>query len=413
MKSRLTLVLLLAQFAHAQPAKPGHWVATWGTAQLLVRPLPPATPPATPPAKQAPAAQGFTNQTVRMIVRTSIGGQRLRIKVENAFNSAPVTIGAAHIALRAKDSEIVAASDRALTFNGKPGCILSPGVVRLSDPVDLKVAPLTDLAVSLYFPGETGPPTSHGTGLHTTYISREGDFTGQPAIADAATTLSYYYLAAVDVEAPAGAAALVTFGDSITDGTASTPNSDHNWPSLLAARLAKNKKTASVGVANMGIGGNRVLYDGSGASALARLDRDVLSQSGVKWVMLLEGINDIGRVGTNTPEAPTADGLIAAYKQLIEIAHTHGIAVIGCTLTPYEGAGYSREPGEAVRQAVNTFIRTGGAFDAVVDFEAATRDSGNPKRFRAAFDPGDHLHPNDAGYQAMADAVDLAIFTRK
>jgi lysophospholipase L1-like esterase len=402
MKSRLTLVLLLAQFAHAQPAKPGHWVATWGTAQLLVRPLPPATPPATPPAKQAPAAQGFTNQTVRMVVRTSIGGQRLRIKVENAFNSAPVTIGAAHIALRAKDSEIVAASDRALTFNGKPGCILSPGVVRLSDPV-----------VSLYFPGETGPPTSHGTGLHTTYISREGDFTGQPAIADAATTLSYYYLAAVDVEAPAGAAALVTFGDSITDGTASTPNSDHNWPSLLAARLAKNKKTASVGVANMGIGGNRVLYDGSGASALARLDRDVLSQSGVKWVMLLEGINDIGRVGTNTPEAPTADGLIAAYKQLIEIAHTHGIAVIGCTLTPYEGAGYSREPGEAVRQAVNTFIRTGGAFDAVVDFEAATRDSGNPKRFRAAFDPGDHLHPNDAGYQAMADAVDLAIFTRK
>ena len=413
MKSRLTLVLLLAQFAHAQPAKPGHWVATWGTAQLLVRPLPPATPPATPPAKQAPAAQGFTNQTVRMVVRTSIGGQRLRIKVENAFNSAPVTIGAAHIALRAKDSEIVAASDRALTFNGKPGCILSPGVVRLSDPVDLKVAPLTDLAVSLYFPGETGPPTSHGTGLHTTYISREGDFTGQPAIADAATTLSYYYLAAVDVEAPAGAAALVTFGDSITDGTASTPNSDHNWPSLLAARLAKNKKTASVGVANMGIGGNRVLYDGSGASALARLDRDVLSQSGVKWVMLLEGINDIGRVGTNTPEAPTADDLIAAYKQLIEIAHTHGIAVIGCTLTPYEGAGYSREPGEAVRQAVNTFIRTGGAFDAVVDFEAATRDSGNPKRFRAAFDPGDHLHPNDAGYQAMADAVDLAIFTRK
>jgi lysophospholipase L1-like esterase len=348
-----------------------------------------------------------------MIVRTSIGGQRLRIKVENAFNSAPVTIGAAHIALRAKDSEIVAASDRALTFNGKPGCILSPGVVRLSDPVDLKVAPLTDLAVSLYFPGETGPPTSHGTGLHTTYISREGDFTGQPAIADAATTLSYYYLAAVDVEAPAAAAALVTFGDSITDGTASTPNSDHNWPSLLAARLAKNKKTASVGVANMGIGGNRVLYDGSGASALARLDRDVLSQSGVKWVMLLEGINDIGRVGTNTPEAPTADDLIAAYKQLIEIAHTHGIAVIGCTLTPYEGAGYSREPGEAVRQAVNTFIRTGGAFDAVVDFEAATRDSGNPKRFRAAFDPGDHLHPNDAGYQAMADAVDLAIFTRK
>jgi lysophospholipase L1-like esterase len=195
----------------------------------------------------------------------------------------------------------------------------------------------------------------------------------------------------------------------------SSANSNHTWPALLAARLAHNKKTAMIGVANMGIGGNRVLYDGAGASALARFDRDVLSQSGVKWVMLLEAINDIGRLSSPSPspEAPTADDLIAAYRQFIELAHTHGIKVIGCTLTPYEGAGYSREPGEAVREAVNTFIRTGGAFDAVVDFEAATRDSANPKRFRAAFDPGDHLHPNDAGYQAMADAVDLSIFTRK
>jgi len=418
MKLRLTLVLLLAQFAApAQKAKTDHWVATWGTAQLLVRPQPPATAATAPaaPAKQAPGAAAFHNQTIRMVLRTSIGGERLRIKVANAFGSAPVEIGAAHLALHGKDSEIVAGSDRALTFNGKPGCTLSPGVVRLSDPVDLKVAALTDLAVSLYFPGETGPPTSHGTGLHTTYVSKEGDFTGQPAIADATTRTSYYWLAAVDVEAPADAATVVTFGDSITDGTASTPNSDRNWPSQLAARLAHNKKTALIGVANMGIGGNRVLYDGTGSSALARFDRDVLSQSGVKWVMLLEGINDIGRIGTPTPspEAPTADDLIAAYRQMIEIAHTHGIKVIGCTLTPYEGAGYSREPGEAVREAVNTFIRTGGAFDATVDFEAATRDSANPKRFRADFDPGDHLHPNDAGYQAMADAVDLSIFSRK
>jgi lysophospholipase L1-like esterase len=417
MKLRLTLVLLLGQFASqalpAQTARTDHWVATWGTAQLLVRPQPPATPPAAAPAQQTPGARGFNNQTVRMVVRSSIGGRRLRIKVANAFGSAPVAIGAAHIALRAQDSGIVLGSDRALTFNGKPGCTLSPGVVRLSDPVDLNLPPLTDMAVSLFFPGETGPPTTHATGLHTAYISKEGDFTGQPAIADAATTLSYYWLAGVDVLTPADAALLVTFGDSITDGTASTPNGNHNWPSLLASRLAKNKKTAMVGVANMGIGGNRVLYDGTGASALARFDRDVLSQSGVKWVMLLEGINDIGRVGTPTPEAPTADDLIAAYRQIVERAHTHGIKVIGCTLTPYEGAGYSREPGEAIREAVNTFIRTGGAFDAVVDFEAATRDPANPKRFRAAFDPGDHLHPNDAGYQAMADAVDLSIFTRK
>jgi len=411
MKSRLTLILLLAPFASQAQPKTGHWVATWGTAEALVRTQPPANPPAQPPA----GAAGFKNQTVRMVVRTSIGGEHLRIKVENAFGAPPVTLGAAHIALRAKDSEIVAGSDRALTFSGKPGCILPSGVERVSDPVDLKVPALTDLAVSLYFPGETGPPTNHGTGLHTTYISKEGDSTGQPAIADATTTLAYYYLAAVDVEAPADAAALVTFGDSITDGTASTPNANHSWPALLAVRLAHDKRTAAIGVANMGISGNRVLYDGSGASALARFDRDVLSQSGVKWVMLMEGINDIGRVNapTPTPEAPTPDDLIAAYRQFIELAHTHGIKVIGCTLTPYEGAGYSREAGEAVRQAVNTFIRTGGAFDAVVDFEAATRDSANPKRFRAAFDPGDHLHPNDAGYQAMADAVDLSIFTRK
>jgi lysophospholipase L1-like esterase len=410
MRLRLTTILMLAQFAMQAQPKTEHWVATWGTAETLVRPQPPANPP----AQSAPGAAGFKNQTVRMVVRTSIGGQRVRIKMENAFGNPPVTIGSAHIALRAKDSAIVAGSDRALTFNGKPGFILSPGVVRVSDPVELKAPALSDLAVSLYFPGETGPPTNHGTGLHTTYVSGEGDFTGQAAIADTAlTTLSYYYLAAVDVEAPADAAALVTFGDSITDGTRSTPDTDHSWPALLAARLANDKKTNMIGVANMGISGNRMLYDGSGASALARFDRDVLSQSGVKWVMLLEGINDIGRVGTPTPEAPTADDLIAAYRQFIEMAHTHGIKAIGCTLTPYGGAGYSREPGEAVRDAVNTFIRTGGAFDAVVDFEAATRDSADPKRIRAAFDPGDHLHPNDAGYQAMANAVDLAIFTRK
>ncbi len=163
----------------------------------------------------------------------------------------------------------------------------------------------------------------------------------------------------------------------------------------------------------MGISGNRVLYDGAGASALARFDRDVLSQSGVKWVMLLEGINDIGRVGTPSPEAPTAEDLIAAYRQFVELAHTHGIKAIGCTVTPYEGAGYSREPGEAVREAVNNFIRTGGLFDAVVDFDAATRDPEHPKQFRAGFNDGDHLHPNDAGYQAMAGAIDLSVFGLK
>jgi lysophospholipase L1-like esterase len=201
----------------------------------------------------------------------------------------------------------------------------------------------------------------------------------------------------------------VTFGDSITDGARSTNETNHSWPALLAARLAANKQTAHIGVANLGIGGNRVLRDGAGASALARFDRDVLSQPGVKWVTLMEGINDIGREATVPAEAVTADEIIGAYKQFIGQAHAHGIKVIGCTLTPYEGAGYSRENGEAMRVALNAWIRTSGAFDAVVDFEAATRDPANPKRLRADFDPGDHLHPNDAGYQAMADAFDLKI----
>ncbi len=400
-------------------------MATWATAQALVRPSAPVRPPgaAAAPAANMPAgpattpqaigAHGFNNQTVRMIVRTSIAGKRLRVRLTNAFGSMPVAVGAAHLAIRAKESGIVPDSDRKLSFNGKPGCTLGPGVVLTSDPVELTVAPVTELAVSLYFPGETGPPTTHSTALHNTYISKEGDVTAQAAIAEPVITQSYYWLAGVDAVAAPDAATLVTLGDSITDGARSTSETNHSWPALLAARLAANKDTAKIGVANMGIGGNRVLRDGSGASALARFDRDVLSQPGVKWVTLMEGINDIGREATVPAEAVTADELIGAYKQLIAQAHEHGVQVIGCTLTPYEGAGYYRENGEATRAALNSWIRTSGAFDAVVDFEAATRDAADAKRLRAEFDPGDHLHPNDAGYQAMADAFDLGIFTGK
>jgi len=411
------MVLILAQlccavFLHAQPPSKERWVATWTTAQLLARDQPAPQSAAAPPRPQPAGARGFTNQTVRMIVRTSIGGRRFRVKLASAFGSAPVAVGAAHIAIRAKESEIAPGTDRALSFNGKPFCAIGPGMVILSDPVELNAPPLADLAVSLYFPGETGPPTTHATGLHTTYVA-DGDLTDQTALPAGATAQSYYWLAGVDVAAPADASLIVAFGDSITDGARSTPDSNHAWPSLLAARLAAKKGAARFAVANMGIGGNRLLRDGTGASALARFDRDVLSQSGVTWVVVLEGINDIGREASVPAEAVTADELIGAYKQIIERAHTHGIKVVGATLTPYEGAGYSRETGEAVREAVNQWIRSSGACDAVVDFEAATRDSANPKHIRADFDPGDHLHPNDAGYQAMADAFDLGIFMGK
>jgi lysophospholipase L1-like esterase len=427
-KLRWFSVLVLAQLgALGQLVAQGQerWVATWATAQALVRPAAPARPQgsAAAPAAGAPAgpantpqaigARGFNNQTVRMIVRTSIAGKRLRVRLTNAFGSTPVVVGAAHLAIRAKESGIIPDSDRKLSFNGKPGCTLGPGVVLTSDPVELNVAPVTELAVSLYFPGETGPPTTHSTALHNTYISKEGDVTAQAAMAEPVITQSYYWLAGVDAAAAPDAATLVTLGDSITDGARSTSETNHSWPALLAARLAANKGTAQIGVANMGIGGNRVLRDGSGASALARFDRDVLSQPGVKWVTLMEGINDIGREATVPAEAVTTDELIGAYKQLIAQAHEHGVQVIGCTLTPYEGANYYRENGEAIRAALNSWILSSGAFDAVVDFEAATRDAANAKRLRAEFDPGDHLHPNDAGYQAMADAFDLRIFTGK
>ena len=418
-------VLVLAQLGtlgliQAQSKGQERWVATWATAQTLVRQAParPAETPAdatTSPATtpQEIAARGLNNQTVRMMVRTSIGGRRLRIRLSNAFGSAPIVLGTAHLAIRAKDSGIAPDSDRSLSFNGKPGGTIAPGVVLFSDPVELNVPPVTDLAVSLYFPGETGPPTTHSTGLHNTYISKEGDLTAKTEIPEPVITQSYYWLAGIDVATGADAALLVTFGDSITDGARSTAETNHSWPALLAARLAADKATANIAVANLGIGGNRVLRDGAGASALARFDRDVLSQPGVKWVTLMEGINDIGRGSMVPAEAVTADDLIGGYKQFIAQAHAHGIEVIGCTLTPYEGAGYAREDGEQIRAALNSWIRTAGAFDAVVDFEAATRDTANPKRFRAEFDPGDHLHPNDAGYQAMADAFDLKIFTGK
>jgi lysophospholipase L1-like esterase len=394
---KILLLAILPALLSAQD----HWVATWTTAQALTRP---------PAGANAP--RGYTNQTIRMIVRTSIPGKRLRVQISNAFGATPVKVGAAHVALRGKESAIIEGSDRALAFAGKPDVTIGPGVVMFSDPVDFNVPQVAELAVSLYFPGETGAPTTHATALHTTYISKEGDTTAAPEMADATKTHAYYWLAGIDVFAPAKSAAIVTFGDSITDGARSSDESNHSWPALLAARLAAKKDTADIGVANMGIGGNRVLRDGAGASALARLDRDVLSQSGVKWLMLLEGINDIGREASTPAEITTPEELIAAFKQIIERAHTHGIKVIGCTLTPYEGAGYSRPNGEATREALNEFIRSSKAFDAVVDFEAATRDPQNPKRMRAEFDPGDHLHPNDAGYEAMANAIDLGMFKK-
>lgn len=427
-----------------------HWVPTWGTAQQLIRVVPPASPSTSPSAAPPPAPSAaatttppsaaaatttppsaavatttpppfrvsrLNNQTVRMILRTSIGGRRVRVKLSNAFGMPSVSVGAAHVARRGTDAAIATGSDRPLTFGGRSSFTLMPGVVVVSDPVDLDVAPLSDLAVSLFFPRDTDTPTTHSTGLRPTYVSTEGDFTGGSEFPIAGTTQQYYWLSSVEVVAADAAAAIVAFGDSITDGARSTPDTNHSWPALLAARLAANQATANVAVVNEGIGGNRLLSDAAGlagVSALARLDRDVLSHPGVRWLMILEGINDIGTLANPAANVPvTSDDLIWVLKEMVARAHAEGIKVIGCTLTPYGGAGYSRDEGEVMRSAVNDWIRTSGTFDAVVDFEAATRDPADPKRFKPEFDPGDHLHPNNAGYEAMANVIDLSIFGGK
>ena len=318
-------------------------------------------------------------------------------------------MGAAHIALRTKDAEIVPATDRALTFSGRAAGTFGPGIETLSDPVDFPVPANGDIAVSLYFRGIPArrsriiKPIPPGFPKRATKARRPRSPTLSPRA-------RIYWLSGVEVLAPAKTALIVALGDSITESFRSTPDTNRGWPSVLSARLQADRATANFAVGNMGIGGNRLLHDGTGASALARLDRDVFSQPGVKWLILLEGINDIGRVG---PEEVTAEDLIGADKQILERAHSVGIKVVGCTLPPFEGANYYRDSGEAVREALNNWIRTSGAFDAIADFEKATRDPADPKKLKAEYDPGDHLHLTDAGYKAMGDAVDLAIFKRK
>jgi lysophospholipase L1-like esterase len=397
-----------------------HWVATWATAQAIapVAPLgaPPPPPQAAPtrPSPIGPIPETLKNQTVRMVVRTSIGGRRVRVQLSNALGNSRLAIATAHIAIRQKDAAIVSASDRVLMFAGRPSFTIPPGALVVSDPVDLDVPKLTDLAISLYLPEDTGPPTVHPLGLHTTYIA-SGDATADATSNPAATTTAYFWLSGVDVLAPSNASAIVAFGDSITDGFATTVNKDQTWPALLASRLASNKSTAMLSVLNLGISGNRVLRDVAGTNALARFDRDVLARPGVRWMILLEGINDItfsAIPGIPPGQAVTAEDLIWGYRQMVERAHMHGIKVVGATIMPVEGVPTYTEAGESVRQAVNQWIRTGQAFDATVDFDALTRDPANPKRLRAEFDSGDHVHPNDAGNQAMAAAIDLATFLK-
>jgi lysophospholipase L1-like esterase len=355
-----------------------------------------------------------TGSTVRETVHVSLGGSTVRVILTNEFGKESLTIGGAQIALPAPDGAIVPSSAKPLTFSGRASVTIPPGALEISDAVAFPLKPLSDLSVSVYLPQQPLSVISvHGFADTTNYLA-EGNMLSAETLSATKKIYSWNFLKGVDVLADRDAAAIVTFGDSITDGALSTRDKNARWPDVLAARLAANKATAHFGVLNEGIGGNRVLHDGTGPSALARLDRDVIAQSGVKYLILMESINDIGHAAD--PVKPydivSAEDLIAGFSQIARRAHTHGIKVIGATLTPYVGAKYQSPAGEVMRQAVNQWIRTTKELDGVVDFDKATVDPAHPGVFLPAYDSGDHLHPKDAGYKAMGDAIDLKLFPR-
>jgi len=378
------------------------WFATWGAA--------PAGPP--------PAADllAFRNQTLRLVVHASSGASRVRVRLTNEMGSTPLRIGAAGIGIRAGNAGLVAGSARDLPFSGRAGAVIPPGAALLSDPVDLAFPAFADLAVSMYLPDSVQGTTIHDLAQTQCYVSSTGSYVSAPALPVQATIRSWPFLAEVDVAAGSdGGASVVALGDSITDGVHSSSNLNRRWPDYLAQRLQSGRPAGGmpIGVVNRGIAGNCMLTEYAtallaGHSAAARFDRDVLATAGVRWLALLIGINDIVYSASSSP-IPAAD-LQAGYLQLAARARAHGLGVLGATLTPFEGLSYYTPAREAVRSQVNGWIRSGGAFDAIADFDLALRDPNRPTRLHPAYDSGDHLHPNDAGYAALAQAVPLTFF---
>jgi lysophospholipase L1-like esterase len=427
----LALLLLLLPSGSAQAQQEGTWVGTWATAPVLL-------PPPTDGASGGPGAGPgrIADQTARQIIHTSIGGSAVRVALTNLFGSEPLDIGAAHVALRDGDASIDTSAGAALQFGGTPSVTVAPGATVVSDAVELGVPALGDLVIDLYIRGDSAAgagATVHGTGLTTNYLSPAGDHTGVAELPVERTFQSWFYLSRVEVLAPEGTPIVVTLGDSITDGTASTPDTHSRWPDFLARRLVQRPGSTPPGVLNVGIGGNRVLSHNAGLgilrrngdgpappppnpnalfgpSALSRLDRDVLAQPGVTHVVVLESTNDIGMAFES--DTPTVEEIIAGHLELIERVHAQGLKIYGATLAPFEGAFYFRDIGEVKRQAFNQWMRTSGAYDAVIDFDAAVRDPTDPSKIREDYQSGDWLHPSDIGYRAMAHAIDLTLFDR-
>lgn len=392
--------LALAFPVHAEPTKSPRWVGAWASAQMA------------PDEKNRLAAEDYPDATLRQIVRLALGGETLRVRLSNAFGTAPLTIKAAHVAVSADlaSARIDPATDRALTFSGRAEVTIPAGADYWSDPVSLKVAPLTSLAISLHYAAAPSVQTGHPGSRATSYVLA-GDHVAAADLPGAKTADRWLQISSVDVVS-AKARAIVALGDSITDGYGVQPNTNLRWTDGLIERL----KGKNIGLLNLGIGGNRVLLDGLGPNALARFERDVLSQAGVTHVVLLEGVNDLGTLTREAPATPEAhkalvEQVIAGYRQMIDRAHGRGIKVIGATILPYGRSAYYH-PGpesEADRQAINAWIRAPGNFDGVIDWDKALRDPANPNHLLPAYD-NDGLHPNLAGYKAMADAVPLSLF---
>jgi len=384
------------------------WVASWGTSQQVPEP------------QNALSTEDLRDATVRQIFHLSVGGRALRLHLSNAFGTEALHFTSVHVArpLSSSSSAIDVASDRPLTFAGITDVEVPPGAEFLSDPLDFPVAPLSDLAVTFHLDAPPARQTGHPGSRATSYYVH-GDFVSAANLIEPKHVDHWYQVAGIDVQTGPGGAAIAVIGDSITDGHGATTNGNDRWTDVLARRLQDSPSTRNIGVSNQGIGGNHLLTDGLGPNVLSRFDRDALAPAGVQWVIVFEGVNDLGGLArldevTAAEHASLVRRVVAAYQQVIARAHAHGLRVYGATITPYVGSTYYH-PGpmsEADRQAVNQWIRTGGHFDALIDFDAVVRDPQHPDQLLPIYDCGDHLHPSPAGFKAMGDAVPLDLFRR-